>query len=202
MALNNVDAFVCQGWTGNPPVFDFNKAEQVQHYNASPTSQRWFAVCGGPMWTGTPDAHYRYDLTDMVGLTTTPPPSFPTGRRDGYTTSFDVYRPFGNAAPVVTGLVGVFYSDAINGRGSYSGGNYVMWSDFLDVASSVDVRDGSSRASGLDTVSYADGDEVRVPSGAAASRYVVVRVSNMLDLTGVLFKRVYLLRDAAHWPGP
>ncbi len=202
VAMAYTRLYVPPGWVGNPPVWNPSVADRFRVKTTGLGTITVSPVWCGPMWAGTPQAHSRFDCTLWVQPDTVPTPSFPTGRSDGFTTTFDVYRPFGAAAASTAGLVGVFYSDAINGRGSYSGGNYLTWSDFIDVASTVDVRDGLGRGSGLDTTVYSDGDEVRVPSGAAVSRYVVVKVSNMRDLTGVLFKRVYLLRDQPHWPGP
>ena len=53
----------------------------------------------------------------------------------------------------------------------------------------------------LNSVVYQDGDEVRVPNGSG-SRYVVVWVELHNRGTPQQFKRAYLLRDTAVWPGP
>ena len=50
-------------------------------------------------------------------------------------------------------------------------------------------------------MAYADGDEVRVPSGGS-TRYVVVRVEVVNRGTPAQFQRAYMLRHAASWPDP
>jgi hypothetical protein len=188
------------GWGGNPMVWDGRSADRFIINVPGGAVITVSPVFSGPMWVGTPDVHCRFSVT-LLSSAAPPAPtlSFPTGRVDGQTTTFNIRRPFGGAV-VSTGLVGVFYSDTPQGRGGYSGGSYYTWSHFLDVSSSVDIRDGMSRAAGLDSLSYADGDEVEVPSPAGNSKYVVVFVAPMRDLTGVTFHRVYLLRDQAVWP--
>jgi hypothetical protein len=54
---------------------------------------------------------------------------------------------------------------------------------------------------GQDAVIYADGDEVRIPD-AAGSRFVVVWVEMVDRGSPNQFKRAYLVRDTAVWPGP
>lgn len=198
MAINRL--YTIPGWQGNPPVWNPRMADFFTIHIPGGPNMFVHPVFCGPMWLDTSDVHARFSVAVRMGITaTTPTLSFPTGRSDGQTVTFDIRRPFGGAL-FVSGLVGVFYSDNPIGRGSYSGGNYYNWSHFLDVASGVDIRDGMSRSGGLDVISYADGDEVRIPSGAGVTRYVVVFVAPMRDLTGVSFHRVYLLRDQAFWP--
>lgn len=117
------------------------------------------------------------------------------------TTTCDIYRPYGGAL-VTSGVACRLVPDLARGRGSHAGGNYLVWTHRLDVADTVDVRDGCGRTPGLDFVVYGDGDEVRVPGGAGTTRYVVVWVEVVNRGTAVEFKRAYLLRDTAAWPGP
>jgi hypothetical protein len=117
-------------------------------------------------------------------------------------TTFDLYRPFGAAGPTATGLACNLVACLEGGRGAQAAANYLTWSHYLDVDAAVDVRDGCTRAAGADQVTYADGDEVRAPSGAGSTRYVVVWVEVHNRGTAVEFKRAYLLRHAATWPGP
>ena len=49
---------------------------------------------------------------------------------------------------------------------------------------------------GASTITYADGDEVRIPSGAS-TRFVVVWVEKVDVGTPREFKRAYLLRNTA-----
>lgn len=166
-------------------------------------------VYEGPMWAGTPDAHWRYSCTLALNTLSYPvlslyPPQGLSGQPlpGGRTGTFDIYRPFGAAVPTLVAAPGVIYPDPYGGRGSYSGGNYLTWSDILDCQDTVDIRDGLTRASGLDSTAYSDGDEVRWPTGIAVTRYVVVKVTRLTMPDGTSRKRVHLLRDQAHWPGP
>lgn len=109
------------------------------------------------------------------------------------TTTCNIYRPFGgtlSASAVPCWLVA-----DLSGVGS------LFWSHHLDVDDTIDVRDGSTRAAGTNAITYADGDEVRIPDAAGTS-YVVVWVEMHNRGTPQQFKRAYLLRDTAVWPGP
>jgi hypothetical protein len=115
-----------------------------------------------------------------------------------FVNSCDVYRPFGAGTPTLMGVACRLEPNLPAGRGAYSGAAYPVWTHVLDMASSVDVRDGCSRTAGTDAIAYADGDEVRVNG----TRYVVVWVEVHNPGTSQEFKRAYLLRDTAAWPGP
>jgi hypothetical protein len=71
----------------------------------------------------------------------------------------------------------------------------------MDVDDSVDIRDGCTRTTGVDAANYADGDQVFIPDSSGSS-YVVVWVEVRGRGTTGQFKRAYLLRDSAVWPGP
>ena len=116
------------------------------------------------------------------------------------TTTCDIYRPFGAGAPTTSGVACRLVPDLASGRGSGAGGTLV-WSHYIDLDDAVDVRDGCTRLVGADAVNFIDGDEVRIPN-ASGSRYVVVWVELINRGTTRQFKRAYLLRDTAVWPGP
>src|SRR5262245_40048756 len=117
----------------------------------------------------------------------------------GYTTTTcDIYRPFGAGAPTTTGVACRLVADIVRGR---VGNPVLVWSHYMDVADTVDVRDGCIRLGAVDAIGYVDGDEVRIPN-ASGSRYVVVWVEMVHRGTAQQFKRAYLLRDTAVWPGP
>jgi hypothetical protein len=113
------------------------------------------------------------------------------------TTTCDIYRPFGAAPPTTTGIAGRL-SAALTGTGPGS----LVWTHTLDLQPGVDVRDACSRTAGADAITFADGDEVRVPGGAGTTRYVVVWVETVGRGTLMQFQRAYLLRHAAVWPDP
>lgn len=107
-------------------------------------------------------------------------------------TTFDVYRPFGAALPLSTNNPCSFSDDLRRGRGT-SPNNTVAWTHFIDSATGVDVVDGVTRTPALNTLNYADGDEVRIPTGGA-DRYAVVWVT-LCDVEGAVVKRIYLMRS-------
>jgi hypothetical protein len=123
--------------------------------------------------------------------------SIPTAQ---LSTTCDIYRPFGAGAPTTTGVACRLVPDIVVGRGPAAGG-FLVWSHYIDVNDTVDIRDGCSRIAGAMAVQYADGDEVRIPN-ASGSRYVVVWVQLINRGTPAQFKRAYLFRDTAVWPGP
>jgi hypothetical protein len=110
------------------------------------------------------------------------------------TTTCDIYRPFGAGSPTTSGvacrLVHVTQDDAPAPGLVY-----------IDLDDTVDIRDGVTRTPGTGGLLYGDGDEVRIPN-ASGSRYVVTWVVMINRGTSRQFKRAYLLRDTAVWPGP
>lgn len=115
------------------------------------------------------------------------------------TTTCDIYRPFGAGSPTTTGVPCRLVPDLARGRAGFAG--MVAWTHYIDLEDDVDVRDACSRLGGADSIQFADGDEVRIPN-ASGSRYVVVWVEVINRGTARQFKRAYLLRDTAAWPGP
>lgn len=114
------------------------------------------------------------------------------------TTTCDIFRPFGAGAPTTTGVACRLVPDLANGRGAGGG---LVWSHYVDLDDTADVRDGCTRAAGVNAVTYGDGDELRIPN-ASGSRYVVVWVELLNRGTSRQIKRAYLLRDTGIWPGP
>jgi hypothetical protein len=113
-------------------------------------------------------------------------------------TTCEIYRPFGAVSATLTGVVCRLVPDLARGR---AGTGSLCWTHYLDLADTVDIRDGCTRTAGNNAVNFADGDEVRIPN-ASGSRYVVVWVEMLNRGTPRQFKRAYLLRDTAAWPGP
>ena len=96
----------------------------------------------------------------------------------------------------------VLYSPYRQRLGDIKRENYICEDNSIIGVSAdmVDIRDGCSRTAGSNAAVYADGDEVRIPNGSG-SRYVVVWVELINRGTAGQFKRAYLLRDTAVWPG-
>jgi hypothetical protein len=109
-------------------------------------------------------------------------------------TTCDIYRPFGDAAPLAAG-VPCLLLPADSGEGGPT------FTHALALQPGVDICDGCTRTAGSDALDYADGDEVRVPSGGA-TRYVVVWVETVARGTPRQFQRAYLLRHSAAFPDP
>jgi hypothetical protein len=109
------------------------------------------------------------------------------------TTTCDIYRPFGAGSPsssnVPCRLVPSLSTDGPIADQA--------WTHLLMVDPEVDLRDGNSRTAGQNRLIYADGDEVRVPSGAASPRFVVVWIESIEPETPREFKKAYLLRHTA-----
>lgn len=110
-----------------------------------------------------------------------------------FTTSCDVYRPFGDATPTETGipcrLVPALQQD-VRGAGG------LTWTHYIELPADADVRDGGTRTLGNPDVMYADGDEVRI----GTVRYVVVWVELHNRGGAMPFRRAYLSRDTVTWP--
>lgn len=210
VALDKSLLFDPPGWISSGTTWNPDYAHHLTITLATLQVVTCLPVYGGIMWDGTPESHARFDCCPLPGNITRGstlsqfPPQGLGGLPlvGGNAATFDIYRPFGAAVPTLVAAPGILYPDPYGGRGSYSGGNYIIWDSVLDCDDTVDIRDGVSRASGLDTLSYSDGDEVRFPTGIAVTRYVVVRVTRPADPLGNPRKRTYLLRDQAHWPGP
>lgn len=108
--------------------------------------------------------------------------------------TFDLYQPFGAAVPTATNLPCQFVSDMPSGNVTIPSA-VVAWTHYIDVAVAVSINDGCTRVAGLNTETYADGDEVRIPTGGS-TRYVVVWVT-LCDVESTVVKRCYLMRHAA-----
>jgi hypothetical protein len=113
------------------------------------------------------------------------------------TTTCDIYRPFGDVSPTYTDIPCRLSAAPMAGTRP----DGLTWSHTLDVQPGTDIRDGASRTSAKAAIAFADGDEVRVPSGGA-TRFVVVWVEVIARGTPQQFLRAYLLRDTPSWPDP
>jgi hypothetical protein len=112
-----------------------------------------------------------------------------------FSTTCDVYRPFGAASPTATGLPCRLVPDLAVGRPF--GGSGLMWTHYLDLDAGADVRDGCTRFGAANALNYADGDEIRIPSGAPTPRFVVVWVETINQGSPRESRRAYLMRNTA-----
>src|SRR5262245_28122633 len=109
-------------------------------------------------------------------------------------TTCDVYRPFGAGSATLTNVPCRLVADFARGR--MAAGAIPEWSHYAEFDAGVDIRDGCTRTAGAYVPTYADGDELRSPSGGS-TRYVVVWVEKVDPATSREFKRAYLLRHTA-----
>jgi hypothetical protein len=107
------------------------------------------------------------------------------------TTTCDIYRPFGAGSPLTTGVACRLVPDLF--RGDHTAGG-IVWTHYLDLNETVDIKDGCTRTVGANAINYADGDEVRIPGGVGSTRFAVVWVEVCNKGTTGEFKRVYLMR--------
>ena len=117
------------------------------------------------------------------------------------TTTCDVYRPFGDGSPTTTGIL-CRLTPSLNALTGKLVAGQLGWTHALDVQPGVDIRDGVTRLAGSVTITFADGDEVRVPGGTGTTRYVVVWVETVGRGTAMQHQRAYLLRHEANFPDP
>lgn len=110
-------------------------------------------------------------------------------------TTCDIYRPFGAGSPTTSSVPCKHVPDLARGRGSGLAG-VLSWTHYIDVNDTIDIRDGCTRTLGANAINYADGDQVRIPSGSS-TKYVVVWVEMKNLGTAQAFKRAYLMRDTA-----
>ncbi len=112
-------------------------------------------------------------------------------------TTCDIKNGWGGADRA-TGVLCKHEPRVAEGRLHGAPGTVVLFSDEIDLDPSVDIRDGWTRTAGSNALTYADGDEVRVPSGSS-NKYVVVWVEIVNRGTPQALKRAYLLRHSANW---
>jgi len=98
----------------------------------------------------------------------------------------DVYRPFGDSSPMTNDVPCRLSPDFAGGQQSIG----ISWTHTLDLPADADVRDGCTRSAESGSLSYADGDEIRI----AGVRYVVVWVEPHCFDGPTPFQRAYLLR--------
>lgn len=106
----------------------------------------------------------------------------------------DIYRPFGAGAPTYTNVACRLVPDMPRGNDAIDA---LAWTHYLVLDVAVDVKDGCTRVAGSPTLTYADGDEVRIAIGSATPRFVVVWVENVDVGSPREFKRAYLTRHTA-----
>lgn len=106
-------------------------------------------------------------------------------------TTCDIYRPFGAASPTYTNVPCRLVPDMPRGGATLGS---LAWTHYVMVDVAVDVQDGCTRAPGSPTVTYADGDEVRIPIGSSTPRFVVIWVETVDVGSPREFKRAYLTR--------
>lgn len=109
-------------------------------------------------------------------------------------TTCDVFRPFGAATPTTSNIPCRLVADFNRSRQS---SDALDWTHYLILNPDVDIRDGCSRLTGSNALTYADGDEVRIPTGTSAPRFVVVWVEKVETGSPREFKRVFLMRHTA-----
>src|SRR5262249_41114747 len=65
------------------------------------------------------------------------------------TTTCDIYRPFGAGSPLTTGVACRLVPDLF--RGDHTSGG-IVWSHYLDLNETVDVKDGCTRTVGANAI--------------------------------------------------
>lgn len=109
-------------------------------------------------------------------------------------TTCDVYRPFGTFSATYTNVRCRLVADLARGRSETTS---LRWTHYLIVQPDADILDGCTRPLGAATITFADGDEIRVPTGASTPRFVVVWVETVDKGTTREYKRAFLMRHAA-----
>jgi len=109
-------------------------------------------------------------------------------------TTCDIYRPFGDSTPLATAVPCRLVADMPGGRNNGLAGT-LLFTHYIELDPSAGILDGCTRLLTANAPSYADGDEVRIPSGSSKS-FVVVWVEERQVGTAQASKRAYLLRHA------
>ena len=115
------------------------------------------------------------------------------------TTSCDIRRPYGGSIQTEDepcSIRALRKSDAIPPHLANANVTHI-----LCVGPAVDVQDTASNAVSSTSITLADGDEVRVPSGGSTV-YVVLWVDRVSHGTAFEHKRVYLIRRSVTWTDP
>lgn len=201
----NLDFF---GWPGDGTVWTPQLADWWAVSTPGGDTITVQPVYGAPMWSGTPDTHWRYDVCrGFVGAVTAPPAEDPpiggTGEplRGVINATFDLYRPFNAAVPTLVAIPGSLYHDPHSAR-LVNAAAGTFWTHIVECADGIDIRDAVTRPALSNFLLWGDGDGIRFPTGVNTTRYVVVRVVHHTRPSGLVVKRVYLVRDTPLWPGP
>lgn len=111
----------------------------------------------------------------------------------------DIFRPLGAAAPTYIDVQCRLVPSLRVGRGSISGPTYLMWTHWLDLEPTSDIRDGCVRAAATNYISYHDGDGIRMVIGGETWTFVVVWVERRYPDTDQEYLRAYMVRDVVLW---
>jgi hypothetical protein len=114
------------------------------------------------------------------------------------TTTCDISTGIGIGA-TITGVPCTHFPSMDKGRRADSGA--LQYTDIIEVAETVDIRDGCTRSANSNTLTYADAYAVHIPT-EGGTVYAVVWVEYLDRGLETARKRVYLMRHAAAWPGP
>lgn len=114
-----------------------------------------------------------------------------------FNTTCDIYAGWASGMTRSTGTPCRLVPDLPPGRRRVSSAP-LTWTHVLLLQPDVAIRDACTRTAGSPEVSYADGDEVRIPSGST-NKFVTVWVEVVNDGLPTKYKRVYLTRDAVDW---
>lgn len=109
-------------------------------------------------------------------------------------TTCDIYRPFGTASPTTSNVPCRLVADFNRSR---QASDTPDWTHYLVLNPDIDIRDGCTRLVGSNGITYADGDEIRIPSGASSPRFVVVWVEKIETGSPREYKRAFLMRHTA-----
>ncbi|MEZ6143294.1 MAG: hypothetical protein R3B84_22230 [Zavarzinella sp.] len=103
----------------------------------------------------------------------------------------DIVRPLGSGTIVASSVPCQVTADFAGGRRSAS---EPRWTHVMMLNSDVDIRDGCTRTANEGDITFADGDEVRLPSGTTDDQFAVVWVEKVHQGTSRTYQRVFMLR--------
>ena len=110
------------------------------------------------------------------------------------TTTCEIRRPFGSGSVLTANISCRVSGEWARGQAAAKDAG-TRWTHRMDVNPSVDIRDHVDRNTGENLLVWADGDEVRIPSGGS-TRFVVAWVEEVDTGTPEEHLRVYLLRHS------
>ena len=107
----------------------------------------------------------------------------------------DIYRPLGAAVPTYSGVACRIVPCFFKGRFGQAGSAFSYVTYWVDFETTVDVRDGQTRAAGTNYNTYADGDGIRWSFQGRDYRLVVAWVEDRYQNTDKEYTRAYCVRD-------